>query len=91
MDETSEDLYENNTHPFVVKVWIEEPSTKTCRSTWRGHITHVPSGERRYMKKIGDASSFILPYLINMGVEIGLWERIKIKFCFGNRNNSNNS
>ena len=63
-------LLEDHTHSFIVKVWLEETSAEGGRATWRGHITHVPSGERRYLKDLDDITSFIAPYLEKMGVEL---------------------
>jgi hypothetical protein len=59
---------EFNVHSFIVKVWLEEDATKNSRTIWRGHITHVPSGVRRYLKNLGDIAVFIEPYLKAMGI-----------------------
>ena len=69
MDNSRIDLYETNTHPFIVKVWLEEVTTDNARVTWRGHITHVPSGKRRYLKNLDDIQAFIVPYLVPMGIK----------------------
>ncbi|MFN8468448.1 MAG: hypothetical protein U0X20_23015 [Caldilineaceae bacterium] len=61
--------YEPNTHSFVVKVWLEETVAEAGRGSWRGHITHVVSGERRYMQSLGEITKFIESYLIGMGVQ----------------------
>jgi hypothetical protein len=57
------ELYELNTHAFVIKIWLEDGLR------WRGHITHVPSGERRYIEELGEVDDFILPYLEKMGIQ----------------------
>jgi hypothetical protein len=67
---------ENHTHSFIVRVWLEETAEETGRAIWRGHITHVPSGERRYLKDLGDIFDFILPYLQGMGVKFGILWRV---------------
>lgn len=68
------DLIEFNTHSFVVKIWLEEPAENHHTGKWRGHITHVPSGERRYLKSLGEIIAFIVPYLVSMGVRLeGYW------------------
>jgi len=64
------DLPESNTHSFVIKVWLEETAEEAGRATWRGHITHVPSGERRYLKDLDDITAFIASYLKGMGIEL---------------------
>lgn len=61
---------------FVIKVWVEETIEEAGRVTWRGHITHVPSGTRRYVDDVNDITSFIRPYLREMGVEAGPLERV---------------
>ena len=60
---TVADLPEAHTHSFVVKVWLEETVEQAGRATWRGHVTHVPSGERRYLEDLDDITAFIAPYL----------------------------
>jgi hypothetical protein len=59
-------------HSFIVKIWIEEAGKGQTRPTWRGHIVHVPGGERRYLKSLGDIIDFITPYLEEMNVALGL-------------------
>lgn len=62
------DLFESDTHSFVVRIWLEETAEETGRTVLRGHITHVPSGERRYFQDLCGISRFIISYLENMGV-----------------------
>jgi hypothetical protein len=71
------DPYEANTHSFIVKIWREEVSAHTDQAVWRGHITHVPGGERRYLRNLGDLSTFIVPYIEEMGVKLALWWRVR--------------
>ncbi len=71
------DLFETNTHPFIVKIWLEETAEEAGRATWRCHITHVPSGERRYLKNLDDITAFITPYLERMGIRPKLRQRTK--------------
>ena len=52
-----------NTHSFIVKVWLVETSDKTVGLTWRGRITHVPSGRFRYFTNASEISIFMTPYL----------------------------
>ena len=76
MDQPSEkhdmDLVELNTHSFVVKIWMEETATETKNPLWRGHITHVPSGSRRYLGHLNGIISFVRPYLKGMGIKFNL-------------------
>lgn len=71
------DFLEPHTHSFIVKIWLEEAVEEAAQAKWRGHITHVPSGERRYLKDIGDITAFLIPYLEKMGVNFNVWQRIR--------------
>jgi hypothetical protein len=57
-------------HSFIVKIWLEDRDENTHQTTWRGHITHVPSGERRYISTLEGIIEFILPHLKKMGVPL---------------------
>lgn len=48
---------------FVLKLWVEEVDEETGQVTWRGHITHVASGERRYINEIRNIVEFTALYL----------------------------
>jgi hypothetical protein len=61
-------LIENNTHSFIVKIWIEEIADDTDNVLWRGYITHVSNGARLYLKELGDIVEFVQTYLEAMGV-----------------------
>jgi hypothetical protein len=65
-----------NAHSFVVKVWREEVSPSDGYAVWRGHITHLPDGERRYIKASTEVCTFIEPHLAEMGVALGIGWRI---------------
>jgi hypothetical protein len=69
--------FEANTHPFIVKIWLEETVEEARQATWRGQITHVPSGKRRVFSDLSDMTTFIVPYLESMGVRPGFWQRVK--------------
>ena len=60
---------ESQTHSFIVKIWRERVCAEGSKVTWRGHITHVPGGERRYLKGFDDIADFIIPYLEAIGVK----------------------
>ena len=53
------DLFESRTHSFIIKIWLEDEE----HETWRGHVTHVPDGERRYFESLNDILTFISAYL----------------------------
>jgi hypothetical protein len=52
---------EARAHSFIVKLWLEETGDE--RTGWHGSITHVPSGERHYLRALGDILTFIRPYV----------------------------
>jgi hypothetical protein len=62
---------ESTTHSFVVKIWLEEEGDAVAPARWRGHITHVPSGRRRYLSALSDIAAFIAPYLRHIGAWTG--------------------
>lgn len=64
------DLPESTICSFIIKIWLEETGEEANEAVWRGHITHVPSGERRYLKDLDDIRVFIVPYLEAMGVKL---------------------
>jgi hypothetical protein len=72
-------LLEDNAHSFVVKIWPEGVDEKTGVVTWRGRITHVPGGERRYLKDLDDVTVFMASYLESMGVK--LTARWRVRNC----------
>jgi hypothetical protein len=74
--ESRNDLLERMIHSFIIKIWREEPE-KSKLPKWRGHITHVPSNERRYLRSLGDVTDFMNVYLQRMGVRIDLWWALK--------------
>lgn len=55
---------------FIIRVWIEEPATESQPAVWRGHVTHVPSGARKYIQDLHEIASIIAPYLADLGVNI---------------------
>ncbi|HLF84169.1 MAG TPA: hypothetical protein VI837_08350 [Blastocatellia bacterium] len=71
------DLSDPNTHSFIVKIWIERAPEGRRSADWRGHITHVPSGQRQYLKDLREIRQFMLPYLKVMGADVGRLGRAK--------------
>jgi hypothetical protein len=56
------DLSESTLHSFIIKLWLEAGG-KSEPNAWRGYITHVPTGKRRYLKRLSDISDFVQEYL----------------------------
>lgn len=69
-------MSESDAHSFIIKLWVERAPDEDRPSAWGGHITHVPGGERRYLKDLDDITAFITPYLEALGVRVGLRRRV---------------
>ena len=67
------DAPEASIHSFIVKIWLEETATEAGKNIWRGHITHVPSGKRRYIQHMDEITAFIALYLEEMGIKPDIW------------------
>ena len=46
---------------FIVRIWLEDTVEEVGAATWRGQITHVPSGERCYMEDLDDVKELGFP------------------------------
>ena len=71
-------MEEPDTQSFIVKVWLEETVQEAGRARWRGHVTHVMSGERRYLESLSTVTDFIKPYLERWGVKFGTLDRLRL-------------
>ena len=71
-------MQEPDTQSFVVKVWLEETIEDEGRAKWRGHVTHVGTGERKYLERLSNIGAFIMPYLERSGVNFGLFRRFRL-------------
>jgi hypothetical protein len=65
------DDYERLTHPFVVKLWLEERALEGGCATWRGYIIHVPSGAVRYFQDLEEILRFVRVYLAQTEKDTG--------------------
>jgi hypothetical protein len=72
------DSLEPHAQSFIVKVWVEDNGETGGQGVFRGHITHVSSHNRRYLKNLGEIENFIAPYLEEMGVKLETRWRISI-------------
>ncbi len=50
-------------HSFLIKVWQEVYGGHIGPHVWRGYITHVPSGTRRYFEDLAGIADFVGPHL----------------------------
>jgi hypothetical protein len=71
------DSLEPDAQSFIVKVWVEDGLETGGQGAWRGHITHVSSHERHYLKDLGEIEDFIAPHLEEMGVKLGMRWRVR--------------
>lgn len=60
---------ESRTQSFVIRIWAEERDAGSDRVLWRGHITHVPSKERRYFDDLSGLIRFVAPYLEQIAID----------------------
>lgn len=72
------DFTESNVQSFVVKLWLEQTAEEEPPRLSHGYVTHVPSGERRYVRELGGVSEFIAERLMETGVKLGMCWRIKL-------------
>jgi hypothetical protein len=63
-------------HSFIVKLWLEESGHNQESVGWHGYITHVPSGERRYLQELRDILSFVKPYVAEIGADATIISRV---------------
>ncbi len=70
-------LLDENTHVFIIRMWLEPREIAGAAPEWRGMIEHVTSGERQYVKSLDEATEFIAGFLQRMGVKIGLRARLR--------------
>ncbi len=72
------DPIESGSHSFIVRIWIEETAEEAGTAIWRGHITHLLTGERRYFQDLDAMGLFIALYLERMGANPGRhWQLIQ--------------
>ena len=70
------DLSESTLHSFIIKLWLEA-DYKSEPDVWRGYITHVPTGDRRYLKRLSDITDFVQEYLGDAQGRKGLRSRAR--------------
>ena len=64
------DIGESKIHSFIVKVWLEDSEEDPDVTLLHGHITHVPSGERHYIRRVSEVPLFIRSHLGRMGITL---------------------
>lgn len=64
-------------HSFIVRIWIESESQRGRLKPWRGHIIHVSTNRRRYLRRLTDIVAFIKPYLASEENKSGWFRRLR--------------
>jgi hypothetical protein len=54
---------EPEAHTFLIRVWMEEVAGDNGLPVWRGHITHLPDEERRYVRGFAEIRDVMDRYL----------------------------
>jgi hypothetical protein len=63
-----DDLPEVNLQSFIVRIWVEEKREGEEAPPWRGSITHVLTGGKRYIKSLDEITRYFKNYLHGIGV-----------------------
>lgn len=75
-------VFEKTTHAFVVRIWLEDKANPNKRAVWTGHITHVPSGEKKYFQNLWEVIDFMSPYLEEAGIKKPWYWRLSRWFLY---------
>ena len=67
---------EPNTHSFILKLWLDDQASNPHKAIWRGHITHIASGERHHFDSFRDIVALLAPYLEQMDIKLSLFWRV---------------
>ena len=59
--------FENDTHAFVVRFWLEHREMEGRSPLWRGVVEHVTTGKRIYLEDPIEITPFIASYLQGFG------------------------
>lgn len=64
------DIFEARIQSFIVKIWLEETAQADRPARWRGSLTHIPSGKRRYFQNLDEIQATLVPYMEGMGLDM---------------------
>jgi hypothetical protein len=67
LEEHPDDQADLVIHSFVIRVWLENPGVEAGGESWRGQITHIPGGERKYFSDLTEIPGFVRLYLKQTG------------------------
>jgi hypothetical protein len=63
LDEQPDDQADLVIHSFVIRIWFDDANQGAGAPVWRGQITHIPGGERRYFNDIAEIPILIGQHL----------------------------
>lgn len=69
--------YEKHTHVFLIKIWLEDELDSNQKTKWRGQITQIPGGEKKYFEDLNEIILLNLPYLEKIGITAGWFWQFK--------------
>jgi hypothetical protein len=52
-------LSDQNSQVFIVRLWRERREIEGAAPEWRVMIEHVPTGDRRYLRRVTEISGFM--------------------------------
>jgi hypothetical protein len=64
-------------HSFIVRLRLEETGERLERRIWRGRVQHVPSGEERPVRGLGDLGDFMAAHVERSGIRLGRSWRVR--------------
>ena len=65
-----DEYVEPKTVSFVVKITMDDGAGQPDEIAWHGRVTHVPSGDGRYIKSLAELAAFIAIYLERLGAQV---------------------
>ena len=66
---------------FILRIWIEPREIENAPLQLRGEIEHIASGEKQYLKQLGDVSNIVASYL-NIDLEVKRDTRSRMREWF---------
>lgn len=69
---------EADAHSFVIRLWLEDlaPGAIGNKVRWRGHVTHVMSGERRHVEDWVSVIDFVFSHFEDADVQLPFYWRV---------------
>lgn len=61
---------DDRTLVFIIRIWLERRELDQALPIWRGMVEHLETGQRRYIKDLGELQAVIAPYLAALGIPV---------------------